>query len=58
MLVVAMAAPQPKVLNFMSEILSSSTLMYTDIMSPQTGFPTVPTPSASSISPTFRGFLK
>src|SRR5512139_1565307 len=27
-------------------------------MSPQAGFPTSPTPSAPSISPTFRGFMK
>ena len=27
-------------------------------MSPQAGLPTSPTPSALSISPTFRGFMK
>ena len=27
-------------------------------MSPQAGLPTSPTPSAPSISPTFRGFMK
>jgi len=58
MLLVAMAAPQPKVLNLMSSIFSSLTLMYMVIRSPHVGLPTVPTPSAFSISPTFRGFLK
>jgi len=58
MLDTAMAAPQPKVLNLMSSTRSSLTLMYMLIMSPQTGLPTLPTPSASSTTPTFRGLVK
>ena len=56
---VAMAAPQPKVLNFTSVMTSlSSTLMYIFMMSPHLALPTSPTPLASSISPTLRGFMK
>ena len=59
MLDVATAAPQPKVLNFTSAMWSlSSTAMLMRITSPQTGLPIWPTPSASSISPTLRGFVK
>ena len=58
LLEVAMAAPQPKVLNFTSVITSSSTLMYIRMMSPHLALPTVPTPLGSSISPMFRGFMK
>ena len=54
-----MAAPQPSVWNLMSESLSaSSTLNVIFMMSPQTGLPTSPTPSASSMTPTLRGLLK
>ena len=42
MLLVAMAEPQPNVLNLMSLMMSSSTLMYISIRSPQTGLPTLP----------------
>src|SRR4030042_3503133 len=55
---VAMAAPQAKVLKVASAILLSSTLMNICMMSPQEALPTVPTPSASEISPTFLGFWK
>ena len=56
---VAMAAPQPKVLNLTSVMTSlSSTLMYIFMMSPHLALPTSPTPLASSISPTLRGFMK
>src|SRR5512136_631664 len=54
----AIAAPQPKVLNFASVMVLFSIFKNIFIISPQTGFPTSPTPSAFSISPTFRGFLK
>ena len=54
---VAMALPQPKVLNFTSVMVwvSWSTLIYIRMMSPQRALPTSPMPSASSILPTFRG---
>src|SRR3990172_2371856 len=58
MLLVATAAPHPNVLNLMSTMWSSSTLMKIFMMSPQTGLPAVPTPSASGISPTLRGLEK
>ena len=57
-LLVAMADPQPKVLNFISVIISSFTLIYISIKSPQTGLPTFPYPSGFSITPTFFGFMK
>jgi hypothetical protein len=56
---VAMAAPHPSVWNLMSSMWSvSSTLIVIFMTSPQTGLPTSPTPSASSITPTLRGSLK
>ena len=56
---VAIAAPQPSVWNFTSSMWSvSSTLIVIFMMSPQTGLPTSPTPSASSMTPTLRGLLK
>lgn len=59
MLLVATAAPHPKVLNLQSCMMPSSSMSrYILIMSPHLAFPTVPTPSASSISPTFLGFVK
>src|SRR5690554_3000 len=58
MLEVAMAAPQPKVLNLMSVIMLFSTLIHIFIISPQRALPTSPMPSASGISPTLRGLVK
>src|SRR5512136_2360032 len=58
MLLDAIAAPQPKVLNFASVTILFSIFRKIFMMSPQTGLPTSPIPSALSISPTFRGFLK
>src|SRR5664279_5450821 len=58
MLLTAIAAPQPKVLNFASTIRSFSTLMNNCMASPHVGLPSMPTPSASGISPTFLGFMK
>ena len=55
---VAIAAPQPKVLNFTSLMTLSSTLRNIFMISPQEALPTSPTPLASSISPTFRGLVK
>ena len=56
---VAIAAPQPKVLNFASRMtLFSSMSRYTRMMSPHTALPTVPQPLAFSISPTFWGLVK
>ena len=55
---VAMAAPQPKVLNLQSTITPSSIFRNIFMMSPHFGLPTVPTPSASGISPTLRGLVK
>ena len=55
---VAMAAPQPKVLNLTSWIILSSTLRKIFMMSPQEALPTSPTPLAFSISPTLRGLVK
>src|SRR5574337_2004391 len=55
---VAMAAPQPKVLNFTSVILSFSTFIVSFIMSPQAGLPTMPVPLGFSTSPTFLGLEK
>ena len=55
---VAMAEPQPKVLNFTSAIRPSSTLIYIFIMSPHLALPISPTPFASSSSPTLRGLAK
>ena len=53
-----MAAPQPKVLNLTSVMTLSSILRKMRMMSPHLGLPTVPTPSAFSISPTLRGLVK
>src|SRR5208337_1315869 len=58
MLLDAIAAPQPKVLNFASMTMLFSIFKKIFMISPQTGFPTSPTPSGFSISPTLRGFLK
>src|SRR5512136_787130 len=58
MLEVAMAAAQPKVWNFMSSIRLSLIFRKIFMISPQTGFPTSPIPSASGISPMFRGWRK
>ena len=55
---VAMAEPQPKVLNFTSVITSPSIFRYIFMMSPHLGLPTWPTPSAFAISPTLRGCSK
>ena len=55
---VAIAAPQPKVLNVTSVITLFSTLMYILIMSPHLELPTSPMPFASASSPTFLGFAK
>ena len=44
MLLVAMAAPQPKVMKDTSVITLFSTLMYIRMMSPHLGLPTSPTP--------------
>ena len=55
---VAIAAPQPKVLNFTSSMTSSLILRYIFMMSPHLALPTSPTPSASGISPTLRGLAK
>ena len=52
------AAPQPNVLNLTSVMILSSTFMNMRIMSPHLALPTVPTPLASSISPTLRGLVK
>ena len=55
----AMAEAQPKVLNLASVITwFSSTLMLSRRASPQAMEPTLPTPSAPSISPTFLGLMK
>ena len=53
---VAIAAAQPKVLNLASTMTSFSIFSEICIMSPQLALPTVPTPLAFSISPTFFGF--
>ena len=58
MLLVAMAAQQPKVLNLTSVMMSFSTLMSIFMMSPHLALPTVPVPDASGISPTLRGCSK
>ena len=58
MLLVAIAAPQPKVIKETSWMTPFSTLMYMRMMSPHLGFPTSPTPFASFISPTLRGLAK
>ena len=57
---VAMALPQPKVLNFTSVItwVSGSTWIYIRMISPHLALPTSPTPSASGSFPTFRGCWK
>ena len=54
-LLVAMADPQPKVLNFTSVMTPSFTLIYMRMMSPHLALPTSPMPSASSILPRLRG---
>ena len=54
----AMALPQPNVSNFTSSILPSLIFRYIFMMSPHLALPTSPTPSASAISPTFRGCRK
>ena len=54
----AIALPQPKVSNFTSSILLSLIFRYIFMMSPHLALPTSPTPSASAISPTFRGCRK
>jgi len=58
MLDTAMAAPHPKVRNLMSFDAVVFHLDEMDIMSPQMGLPTSPTPSASFISPTFTRVLE
>lgn len=57
MLLVATAAPQPNVLNLHSLMICVSSSMSRNILmiSPHFALPTVPTPLASSISPTFLG---
>ena len=56
---VAMAAPQPKVLKPTSSMMPSSfTLRNICIMSPHLALPTMPTPFASSNAPTLRGCSK
>ena len=55
---VAMADPQPNVLNLTSAIRPFSTLMYIFMMSPHFALPTSPMPLASSSSPTLRGLEK
>ena len=54
----AMALPQPNVSNFTSSMTLSLIFRYIFIISPHLALPTSPTPSASGISPTLRGFLK
>src|SRR5215510_1349995 len=57
----AMADPQPKVLNFASTIVPSSTLICSFMTSPHSGAPTipVPTPCSSFLKlPMLRGLLK
>ena len=54
----AIALPQPNVLNFTSEMMPLSTLIYIRMMSPHLALPTSPMPSASGILPTLRGFSK
>ena len=60
MLLVATAAPQPNVLNLHSLMICVSSSMSRNILmiSPHFALPTVPTPLASSISPTFLGCWK
>ena len=58
MLLVAMAAPQPKVRNLTSTMTLFSIFRYMRMMSPHLGLPTSPTPFASGISPTLCGFAK
>ena len=58
MLLVAMAAPQPKVRNLTSTITLFSIFRYMRMMSPHLGLPTSPTPFASGSSPTLCGFAK
>ncbi len=54
----AIAEPHPKVSNFTSVITPSLILRYILMMSPHFAFPTSPTASASSMTPTLRGCLK
>ena len=59
MLLLATAAPHPKVLNLQSLMMPFSSMSRNILMmSPHFALPTVPTPEASSISPTFLGFVK
>ena len=55
---VAMAAPQPKVLNLTSVMVSPCILRYIFMISPHLALPTSPMPLASGSSPTFRGLVK
>ena len=55
---VAMAEPQPKVVNLASVMTPSSIFRVMRMMSPHLALPTWPTPSAFSISPTFLGLRK
>ena len=57
-MMLAIALPHPNVLNFTSVITLFFTLIYIFIISPHLAFPTSPTPSASSITPTFLGLRK
>ena len=54
----AMALPQPKVENLASVTMPSSIFRKIFMMSPHLALPTSPTPSASSMTPTFRGWRK
>ena len=56
-LLLAIALPQPYVLNLASIIMPSSTLICNRITSPHAGAPTIPVPmlSAGSHLPTLRG---
>ena len=60
-LLLAIALPQPKVLNLASTMVSFWTLIWSFMTSPHSGAPTipVPTPSSSFLKlPMFRGLLK
>ncbi len=53
-----MALPQPKVENLASVTMPLSIFRKIFMMSPHLALPTSPTPSASSMTPTFRGWRK